>query len=95
MKNIRLFEEFKQSLIEGRKYNSREKSRFIDNWDVLFAELEIDDKKEQSAVVRAFDKLDGDDYSGTLVQVISAALDQAKVHFNYNKLERFYEKHIK
>jgi hypothetical protein len=92
MKHIKGIDEY---LNEGRKYNTREKQRFIENWDVLFYELGIDDKSEQSAVVKAFDKLDGDDHSGTLVQVISDSLDKAKVGFNYNKLEKFYQKYIK
>ena len=92
MKHIQTFESF---LNEGRKYDVKEKTKFIERWDVLFDELGIDDKKDQDAVVKAFDKLDGDDKTGTLVQVISDALDAAKVGFNYNKLEIFYQKHIK
>lgn len=92
MKHIHTFSSF---LNEGRKYDVREKQKFIERWDVLFTELGIDDKKDQDAVVKAFDKLDGDDKIGTLVQVISDALDAAKVGFNYNKLENFYQKHIK
>ena len=92
MKHIQTFESF---LTEGRKYDTKEKQKFIENWDVLFSELGIDDKKEQDAVVKAFDKLDGDDKTGTLVQVISDALDAARVGFNYNKLENFYQKHIR
>ena len=92
MKNLHTFEEF---LNEGRKYDVKEKQKFIERWDVLFDELGIDDKKEQDAVVKAFDKLDGDDKTGTLVQVISDAFDTARVGFNYNKLENFYQKHIR
>jgi hypothetical protein len=82
-------------LNEGRKYTAKEKNKFFDYWDVLFTELGITDVKEQDAVVKAFDKLDGDDANGTLVEVISDALDKAKVGFNYKKLEEFYQKHIK
>ena len=92
MKNLNTFEEF---LNEGRKYDVKEKQKFIERWDVLFDELGIDDKKEQDAVVKAFDKLDGDDKTGTLVQVISDSFDKARVGFSYNKLENFYQKHIK
>ena len=84
-----------EDLDEGRKYTAKEKNKFFDYWDVLFTELGITDTKEQDAVVKAFDKLDGDDANGTLVEVISDALDKAKVGFNYKKLEDFYQKHIK
>ena len=92
MKHIQLFEEF---VNEGRKYTSKEKTKFIEHWEDLFTELAITDTKEQDAIVRAFDKLDGDDANGTLVQVISDALDKAKVGFNYKKLEDFYKNYIK
>ncbi len=96
MKHIPTFEDFvNENLNEGRKYTVKEKTKFIEHWDNLFTELGITDKKEQDAIVRAFDKLDGDNSNGTLVQVISDALDKAKVGFNYAKLEDFYRKHIK
>jgi hypothetical protein len=96
MKHVPTFETFvNENLNEGRKYTAKEKNKFFDYWDVLFTELGITDVKEQEAVVRAFDKLDGDDANGTLVEVISDALDKAKVGFNYKKLEEFYQKHIK
>ena len=92
MKHIKTFEGF---LNEGRNYTAREKTKFIEYWNIFFEEMGIDDKKEQSAVVKAFDKLEGDDYTGSLVEIISDALDKAKVSFNYNKLEDFYQNHIK
>ena len=91
MNNLDNFNEF---LNEARKYGTKEKQRFIEKWDVLFDELGIDDKKEQDRVVRAFDKLEGDNKTDTLVQVISLSLDKAKVGFSYNKLENFYQQHI-
>ena len=91
MKRVNNFNEF---LNEDRKYGTKEKQRFIEKWDVLFDELGIDDKKEQDRVVRAFDKLEGDNKTDTLVQVISLSLDKAKVGFSYNKLENFYQQHI-
>jgi hypothetical protein len=95
MKNMKHIQTFESFLNEGRKYDVREKTKFIERWDVLFDELGVEDKKEQDAIVKAFDKLDGDDKTGTLVQVISDAFDKAKVGFNYNKLENFYQKHIR
>lgn len=91
MNNLDNFNEF---LNEARKYGTKEKQRFIEKWDVLFDELGIDDKKEQDRVVRAFDKLEGDNKTATLVEVISLSLDKAKVGFSYNKLENFYQQHI-
>ena len=88
-------EEIKNVVKEGRKYDVKEKQKLIEKWDILFNEFGIKDKKEQDAVVKAFDKLDGDDTSGTLVQVISDAFDKANVGFSYLKLENFYQKHIK
>jgi hypothetical protein len=92
MKHIQTFEGF---LNEGRNYTVREKTKFIEYWNIFFEEMDIDDEKEQSAVVKAFDKLEGDDYAGSLVELVSDALDKAKVLFDYKKLEEFYQKYIK
>ena len=84
-----------QAVLRENNIDIREKQKFIQQWDVFFNEMGIYDKTDQNTIVRAFDKLEGDFYSGTLVELISDALDKAKVGFSYKKLEDFYQNNIK
>ena len=84
-----------QTVLRENNIDTREKQKFIQQWDVFFNEMGIYDKTDQNNIVRAFDKLEGDFYSGTLVELISDALDKAKVGFSYKKLEDFYQNNIK
>lgn len=80
---------------QKRNYTQREKAKLIEYRDILFKELGVKSKVEQNSIVKNFDKMDGDDSGGTLVEVISDAIDQANISFSYKKLEDFYQKHIK
>lgn len=73
----------------AKQYTQKQKQLTIDYWDNIFEEFDIKDKQSQNNVVRAFDKLEGDDYKGSIVELLSDSFDKANITFDYRKLEKF------
>ena len=78
-----------------RKYK-QDKIYLIENWDKLFELLNLHPSEyDQGKIVKTFDKLEGDNdqrpnYS--IMEIVSDALDDNHIMFNYNELERFFNR---
>lgn len=80
---------------ELEKKYAKDKNFVIENWNNIFDLFGIDDRLDQTLLVRNFDKLEGDNddrprYS--IMYVLSDALDKSKILFNYRKLQQFFNR---